>query len=463
MVQLLVGALVLLLGLSAVSAVIARADVDSSTASLSSRLQPAITAANTLRRGFTDQAGGHLGYLMTGGSAFANRYEGGVATAAAAEANLRSLLPGDATVTYQLDALDRAAQQWRLTAIDPQRSQREHGVIPEAVLLADVQSTSLLYDAVRSDLLAVDTHTQTLQAAQVARIRHEQARANLVTYISVVLAVLLAAGGVIALRRALLRPGEALLRDIETVASGVHSQPISATGPTEFVVIADAVDRMRASILEHADDLAETKRKLAIADEHERFAADLHDRTVQRLFAVGLHLSATINRHPTLASDVDPLIDEADDIMRELRGVIFGLRRNDAPSDLSKDIIKLVQESSRSLGFEPSLILEGPIDDVDDALAVAVLSTLREALTNVVKHANARNASVVVSVVDGVLHLEVTDDGQGFAAKKNSTGYGLTNIADRAKCHGGVAAITGRPNRGTTVAWRVPCAIPQPA
>ena len=459
MVQLLVGVLVVLVGLSGASAIIERADISSSTAVLGSRLQPASAAASTLRRGFTDQAAGHLGYLLTGATSFAVRYDLGVQTANGAETDLRRLLPGDKAVVSLLDQLDGAAQQWRTTAVGPQQEARKHGAIPTSALLTDLTATSLLYEAVRTDLSAVDTQTQSLQADQLTLIRHEQSQANLVTILSVVLTVLLAAVGVLALRRALLRPARALLRNIEVAGSGVHAQSIRASGPHEFAVIADAVDRMRASILQYADDLAETKRQLAIAGEHERFAADLHDRTVQRLFALGLHLSATAREYPAIAPIMDPLIDESDGIVRELRGVIFGLRRDETAAALGEDITNLVHESTRSLGFTPSLSLHGPVDDIPDALAVEVLSTLREALTNVAKHAGADHVSVSVSVTDGVLRLEVRDDGHGFATDAPATGYGLANVAARAANLGGAATITSRPGAGTSVVWQVPCMV----
>lgn len=459
MVQVLVGALVALVGLSAASAFIDRAAVSSSTTRLGSQLQPASVAAGNLRRGFTDQAGGHLGYLLTGAPSFARRYSAGVQTADGAEQDLRRLLAGDATVVPLLDQLDRAAQQWRTTAVDPQRAARQRGPIPTSTLLADVTATSLLYDAVRTDVSAIDIHAESLQAHQLSLIRREQSRADLVTILTVALTVLLAALGVLALRRAVLRPTRAMLTDIETVASGVHAHPISAAGPKECAVIADAVDRMRTSILRYAHDLAETKRQLAVAAEHERFAADLHDRTTQRLFGLGLHLTATVSEHPGLSTSVNPLIDETDDIMRELRGVIFGLRRDETASALGEDVARLVHESTRSLGFTPSLTLHGPVDDVSESIAVEVLSTLRESLTNVAKHANTDHASVSVSVSDSALRLEVHDDGRGFATEAPSTGYGLANIAARAAKLGGTAAITSRPGGGTTVAWQVPCTV----
>lgn len=457
LVQLLAGALVVLIGLSATSAIIARADISSSTARLGSRLQPATVAASTLWRGFTDQAAGHLGYLLTGAPNFLQRYSGGIRTAANAEADLRRLLAGDTSVTSLLDALDGAAQQWRTTAVDPQRTARQHGLIPTSTMLADITATSLLYDAVRTDLSAIGSHTQSLQAEQLRLIRSEQSRANLVTILTVVLTMLLAAVGVLVLRRAVLRPTWAMLRDIETVASGAHDHPISNSGPKECAAIADAVDHMRASILRYADDLAETKRQLAVAAEHERFAADLHDRTTQRLFGLGMHLTSTAAQHPELEPSMAPLIDETDDILRELRGVIFGLRRDETSSALAEDVARLVHESARSLGFTPSLTLNGPVDDVPDAIAVEVLSTLRESLTNVAKHADADHASVSVSVTDQALCLEVHDNGRGFAADVPSSGYGLANITARADNLNGTAWITSRPGEGTTVAWHVPC------
>jgi HAMP domain-containing protein len=166
----------------------------------------------------------------------------------------------------------------------------------------------------------------------LARILDEQRRGNIITAVAVALAVLVAAVGVLLLRRALGRPSRTLLRDVNTVAAGDYNHPVTRDGPVEFVVIADAVHRMRVSILGYGEQLADARQQLTRVDEQVRVGAELHNRTVRRLFALGLTLTSIASRFPDLAPHLRPLIDETDDMLRELRRVIVDLPQISRPT-----------------------------------------------------------------------------------------------------------------------------------
>ena len=115
----------------------------------------------------------------------------------------------------------------------------------------------------------------------------------------------------------------------------------------------------------------------------------------------------------------------------------------------------MLADVSPALGFEPGLrlsgVLEGRLLDdlVDDALAV-----LREALTNVARHARARSADVDVAASAGRLTLEVVDDGVGIGRPERASG--LANMRRRAEQRGGSLTIEERRSGGTCVSWSVP-------
>ena len=101
-------------------------------------------------------------------------------------------------------------------------------------------------------------------------------------------------------------------------------------------------------------------------------------------------------------------------------------------------------------------LFDGPVDPaVGEDLAAELLATLREALSNVGRHADATSVRVEVIVADG-LSLRVTDDGSGPPSSETPGGLGLKNMGERASRRGGEFALTrGRPN-GALLVWTVP-------
>ncbi len=213
--------------------------------------------------------------------------------------------------------------------------------------------------------------------------------------------------------------------------------------------------------VETEDRLAEANRRRALAEDHERIARELHDTVIQELFAVGLNLQAmggvTDGR---VADQVNQSIDAIDEIIRAIRTVIFDVSRPEArEAGLRNAVTQLVADISPSLGFEPHIAFRGPVDaEVPDSVVEHVLPTLREALTNVVKHAEAARVDVEVDVTDGHLRLQVRDDGRGIETDRGD-GRGLVNLERRATLLGGRMRVEGSAageGSGTTVIWEVP-------
>jgi signal transduction histidine kinase len=196
---------------------------------------------------------------------------------------------------------------------------------------------------------------------------------------------------------------------------------------------------------------------LVVIEDRERIARDLHDKVIQRLFATGMALQTTarIAARPDVAARIVQSVDELDETIREIRNTIFALQQ---PSrrGLRVDILATVSEAVETLGFEPHVHLEGPVDSVvPDSVAEELLATLHEALSNVARHADAARVDVVVSVGADVT-LRVVDDGSGIDPRAPSNGHGLANMAARAKELGGSFRVEPRASGGTVVEWRAP-------
>ena len=201
-------------------------------------------------------------------------------------------------------------------------------------------------------------------------------------------------------------------------------------------------------------------RELALLEDRERIARDLHDTVIQRLFATGLRLQgvARLAQRPEVANRITEAIDDLDLTVKHIRTAIFGLEASRrGAGGLRQRILSLTAEAAGPLGFDPHVLFDGPVDTVPDAVAAELLAVLREALTNVARHAHARRVEVEV-VADGDVVLRVLDDGDGLPDERRTGGRGLSNMAARASGLGGTMyAKRGAPS-GTTIEWRVPTA-----
>jgi signal transduction histidine kinase len=204
--------------------------------------------------------------------------------------------------------------------------------------------------------------------------------------------------------------------------------------------------------------------ELVLVDDRERIARDLHDTVIQRLFATGLSLQATtrlIRSNPTAAeARVESAVDDLDTTVKHIRSAIFGLESTRTMEDgLRSRVLSISREAARGLGFEPHVLFDGPVDSrVPTAIAAEAVAVLREALSNVARHAAASRADVELLVGGAELVLRVIDDGGG-PPDDVEAGNGLPNMRTRAERLRGSFSIARGDDGGAVAEWRVP--IPQ--
>ncbi|HMF83263.1 MAG TPA: GAF domain-containing protein [Acidimicrobiia bacterium] len=197
---------------------------------------------------------------------------------------------------------------------------------------------------------------------------------------------------------------------------------------------------------------------VAVLEDRERIARELHDKVIQRLFAAGMTLQTTLPlaTRAEVSNRIAQAVDEIDDTIRDIRRTIFALEAR-SRRGVRVDVFARVDAARELLGFTPELRLEGPIDSVvSDATADQLLSTLHEALSNIAQHANASSVDVSVEAAE-VLRLRVVDDGVGFP-ERIVTGNGVRNMERRALELGGSASVRRGEQGGTVLDWRVPLA-----
>jgi signal transduction histidine kinase len=150
-------------------------------------------------------------------------------------------------------------------------------------------------------------------------------------------------------------------------------------------------------------------------------------------------------------------VDDLDVTIKEIRTAIFDLEQSKAGRDsLRARLLAVAREAAVPLGFEPRVLLDGPIDaGVDARVGDELVATLREALSNVARHAEATRVDVEVEV-DGDVRLRVSDDGIGPPTGNLPRGKGLRNMSDRAAMLGGTLELHTGAGGGTVLEWRAP-------
>jgi signal transduction histidine kinase len=200
----------------------------------------------------------------------------------------------------------------------------------------------------------------------------------------------------------------------------------------------------------------EDRDRLGRLEDRERIARNLHDTVIQRLFAVGMMLQA-IAPGATRSADGDRLmqaVDEIDATIREIRSSIFALEAHQH-TGLRSEILDLVDDTAERAGLQANVSFDGTVDaGVDAEVAGDVLAVLREALSNVVRHADASAVDVRLDVRDGI-ELTVADDGRGIDPNP-ARRSGLANLERRAEARGGDFAVDPRLSGGTLLRWSVP-------
>ena len=440
----------------AVVASVERSSVERTQKRIQSNLRPAQNAEAALLTAFVNQETGQRGFLLTGNDAFLDPYDAGRRDAVTLQRQLVGLTEGDARETALLQSAWNAGRAWQVQSAEPEIAARRAGTINAAQLQRFAATGKQLFDAFRAQMSGLMERTGTLVAGELAHLTDTQHDARIASDITLALALVVAALAITLFWYVFTRPIGQFLGEIQAVAGGDYTRPLQPRGPEEVRIVARAVDQMRDGLVATSAEAVANQQLLSVRQERDRMATDLHDLTIQRIFGLGLALNAVTTRTPELSADLDPLVDETDAIIRELRNVIFALGASEEQLGVRAAVIETVRDSARSFGFLPELDLRGPIDTgLSPELGADLLAVLREALSNAARHSHASSVHVLVSYADDTVNLVVTDDGKGLSDGV-VPGDGTINLRRRAERRGGSATIRTAPTGGTVVHWWAP-------
>ena len=185
-------------------------------------------------------------------------------------------------------------------------------------------------------------------------------------------------------------------------------------------------------------------------EDRDRIARDLHDLVIQRLFATGLSVQATLGSLPAAAQPrINRVVDDLDETIKQIRRTIFELQTGPVALTLPAQLNALANDSATAMGHTAQIELHGDISCLSDELAADILTVLRECFANVARHAHADVTTARIGVDASGVRITVQDNGVGID-QTVSRRSGLANI------RGGSCKVEPRPEGGTRVDWQAP-------
>ncbi|HEU4683846.1 MAG TPA: ATP-binding protein [Nitrospira sp.] len=195
------------------------------------------------------------------------------------------------------------------------------------------------------------------------------------------------------------------------------------------------------------------ERLAAMMEDRRRLTCDLHDGVLQSLYAIGLSIE-TARRSGDSTRSVDSVVRQLNQLIQEVRGMIRLLESGQVQeSDLASELNSLVHTYKDVSPLEITAeIAAGVSAMVTNEEKQEVLMIVREALSNCVRHAKAAHAAISLYAKGSRLRLLIADDGIGFAQEERRVrGYGLANMATRAKKLGGRLMVRSQIGKGTHI------------
>ncbi len=242
---------------------------------------------------------------------------------------------------------------------------------------------------------------------------------------------------------------------------------VSAVAYALAAVIGWTLQNRRRRIEGFAAEQAEAARQAA-ADERLRIAQELHDVVAHSLGVIAVQAGVGLHVMDAEPEEARRALQHISQMSRssitEIRWLLGRVRNTDGspayrPAPGLSDLTRLADEVAHA-GLDVDLRVDDDVDDVPPGVGLAAYRIVQEALTNALRHAQANRADVRVGLEDGVLEVEVTDDGRGMTSGPH--GHGLVGMRERAAVYGGSVEAGPRQAGGFRVSARLPFAASVP-
>ncbi len=264
-----------------------------------------------------------------------------------------------------------------------------------------------------------------------------------------------------------LRPIGPLSDGLRRLELGDHAMRAPADGSPEFVVIAERINALAAT-LERLDDENRRlmRRMIHVQDEERRdIARDLHDEIGPFLFTVRAGVGTLARKAKSASAEPARLAEDAEKIdaqiaaLQQVNRRILGRLRPAALEEMGlADAIEALVRNwlEARAGVDIDLFLEGARGDMDEIAALTAYRIVQEGLTNAFRHSGAQRIGVAVSRDGDLLRIEVSDDGAGLPAAPANGGLGLRGMGERVGALGGTLDLSNVTGGGLRLCATLP-------
>jgi two-component system, NarL family, sensor histidine kinase LiaS len=258
---------------------------------------------------------------------------------------------------------------------------------------------------------------------------------------------------------------------IATLRRGKFTERIMTNEKDEIGLISEELNQLSEylqeqvhslqKLAEEKTELSRTAKSAAIMEERQRLARDLHDVVSQQLFALSMMSSASLrwfDLEPEKArKQLEQISEIAGKAQGEMRALLLHLRPVQLSGEsLCEGIVKLIQELKQKTG----LAFEASIDEIENISQAAeehIFRIVQEALSNILRHADATKVKVLLTEENQTIHLYIGDDGKGFDIhEEKMASYGLKTMRERCEQIGGTYTIRSKEKEGTYIEIRIP-------
>ncbi len=209
------------------------------------------------------------------------------------------------------------------------------------------------------------------------------------------------------------------------------------------------------SMAKQLQELLHRRQEMAVSEERNRLARDLHDSAKQQALAASLQLGTalTLFEQDSEAAkkhllEADALVDS---VRNELTNLVLELRPQTIDGqDFSELLREYIFDWSQRSGIETNVNIEG---DKDTPLETreALFRIIQEALANIARHSSASVVDVSLDYEENVVKMMITDNGRGFDVLQQHRGLGLASMRERTEVLGGSFTVESVPNQGTKI------------
>lgn len=397
-----------------------------------------------LRSQLVDLESAQRGYLLTTNSRYLAPYESALPDLQVISARLRSLAANDAEVLEHVTRLEEL-RGTKIAEVTASVSLTQRGDRANAMAILRTGEGRKVMDQFREQAQALIELLDT----RVASLRAEQARSLVMSrYAFAALALLTFALILLVVR---LFVSDSLRRE-EQRYEEEHERR-----------------RLEVIIEDRTRELSRLTTHLQSASEQEKadLARDLHDELGGLLTAANMDLAWLQGRSVTMEQEVRDklaeLVRTVTEAMQLKRRVVENLRP--ALLDhfgLPTALEAYFDETCKRAGLQCRTTIPDEIDPIPQALAIALFRVGQESLTNIIRHARARNVEMSFAVEPGGYHLVIADDGIGIDPERMRSSHGLSGMRHRIVSLNGSFEIDSNPGRGTRLDVLVPFASPEP-